>query len=492
MKNCSQNTKQRLLIASRNLTRVFIVLSIIVPTLAERAHGVEPPSQPQQLEEAPAQERIVEIDTDSKGDDEVQTDGFLEGSSPIEQFEPEPVNIFNEAYGKALRWKLNPGDLIEIKKDSRQTIQFMDGASSEEEKRTVKHRVLFDIREKDPEQGYLIDASFRSQFRDIDDTHSPYQAEENHDATFFIQPRGKFVVDSESFMPSVRDVPYFPEEEDPNSQTSPMEVGDKWSLPGREILFDGRKIEIPMEVRYEYLGRQRYKTDNDQIRLIHKIRYNIEINHEISDAAAKGGPQKVVGYSINLLAWDEKQGMPYFEQEEYNLILIYPDGFTVEWKATAVQTFRKIERPSVSQNNTLRDELITELENIEGATQPQVEKQEEGIAIQLPDILFAHNSAKLNHDAKEVLTKIAETLARYPDRHFLIKGHTDNTGSEEYNQDLSTQRAKTVAEYLIQKGRLNEQTLSFTGLGSSRPREENSTTAGRQKNRRVEIIILDK
>ncbi len=421
-----------------------------------------------------------------------EIDGSLDAEKPAEippDEELEPT-IFDEARGKALRWKLNQGDLIEIKKDARQIIQFSGGGWNESQARLVQHRVLFDVEEKDPENGYLIAANFRSHFRETAEKGVPFQSDEDHFVRFFIQPRGKFVVERNSFMPSVRDVPFFPEEQDPNAQNHPLEVGDKWSLPGLEVIFDQRKIEIPMDVRYEYLGRQRYKTGDNEIKLLHKIRYNIEINYEVKDAEELGGPKKVFGYSINLLAWDEKQGMPYYEQEEYNMVMIYPDGLTVEWKVYATQTFRKIKRTSPGENLALRRDLEDEMDKMPGA-QPEIEKRDEGIAIELSDILFDHDSSKLSHSAREVLERIARTLEKYPDRHLLIRGHTDNTGNDEYNLNLSRERAKTVASFLIERGHLPENNLSYQGIGSQEPKADNDSAEGRQKNRRVEIIILN-
>jgi OOP family OmpA-OmpF porin len=71
-----------------------------------------------------------------------------------------------------------------------------------------------------------------------------------------------------------------------------------------------------------------------------------------------------------------------------------------------------------------------------------------------------------------------------------IAGHTDNIGSEEYNQRLSEARAKAVYEYLISRG-ISADRLSYIGYGESRPIDTNETSEGRQNNRRVELEIIE-
>ena len=79
-------------------------------------------------------------------------------------------------------------------------------------------------------------------------------------------------------------------------------------------------------------------------------------------------------------------------------------------------------------------------------------------------------------------------MLNYPSLRLTIEGHTDNTGSAEINQTVSERRANAVSNYLVQQG-LNSSSLSAQGLGTSNPVADNGTAEGRQKNRRVEIIV---
>jgi len=86
---------------------------------------------------------------------------------------------------------------------------------------------------------------------------------------------------------------------------------------------------------------------------------------------------------------------------------------------------------------------------------------------------------------------IAEILKRYPDRDILVGGHTALAGTAEGRQKLSEERAAAVAEYLIDRGARTDTQIVVRGYGAEKPLADNSTEAGREKNRRVEITILE-
>ncbi len=104
------------------------------------------------------------------------------------------------------------------------------------------------------------------------------------------------------------------------------------------------------------------------------------------------------------------------------------------------------------------------------------------------EVSFDFDSATLKPAFLPTLDKVADILARYPKTTVTIVGHTDNIGSEAYNQQLSERRARSVMNYLIDRG-IAPQRLSAVGRGETQPRATNATEAGRQLNRRVEILI---
>ena len=94
----------------------------------------------------------------------------------------------------------------------------------------------------------------------------------------------------------------------------------------------------------------------------------------------------------------------------------------------------------------------------------------------------------LQPQAREALAKLSGIVLAHPGLRLSIEGYTDSTGTEAFNQTLSEQRANAVRDYLIQQS-LEATSVTATGFGETSPAASNDTTAGRQLNRRVEIII---
>lgn len=115
-------------------------------------------------------------------------------------------------------------------------------------------------------------------------------------------------------------------------------------------------------------------------------------------------------------------------------------------------------------------------------------KTERGMVITLGDVLFDTNKAELRTVGTNSVQKLAEFLKEYPERKILIEGHTDSTGSSDYNQNLSDRRAIAVRDTLINM-EVGGDRVSTRGYGETNPVASNETTSGRQSNRRVEIII---
>ncbi len=110
--------------------------------------------------------------------------------------------------------------------------------------------------------------------------------------------------------------------------------------------------------------------------------------------------------------------------------------------------------------------------------------------ITLGELLFETNSDRLQQEHFAELNSLAAFLVAHPTLEVRITGHTDNTGAERHNVQLSTRRAEAVAEYLREQG-VNFDSISFEGMGSSEPIGDNRTSEGRKKNRRVEALIHD-
>ena len=113
-----------------------------------------------------------------------------------------------------------------------------------------------------------------------------------------------------------------------------------------------------------------------------------------------------------------------------------------------------------------------------------------GLVLTLGDVLFESGKATLLPGAQRTLQKLVVFLEENPERNVLIEGHTDNVGSSTYNLDLSLRRAEAVRQALIEAG-IGPDRIAARGYGERYPVAPNSDAAGRQRNRRVEIVILN-
>ena len=111
-----------------------------------------------------------------------------------------------------------------------------------------------------------------------------------------------------------------------------------------------------------------------------------------------------------------------------------------------------------------------------------------GLMVNMSDVLFDIAKYNLRPAAREALAKLSGIVLGHPGLKLEIEGHTDSTGSDEFNQKLSQQRAGSVRSYLIQQG-LSPDSITSSGFGPTMPVASNSTAKGRQQNRRVEIIV---
>lgn len=133
------------------------------------------------------------------------------------------------------------------------------------------------------------------------------------------------------------------------------------------------------------------------------------------------------------------------------------------------------------------DKQEQELRQIEGV---EVTRPSEGeISVGLTnDILFDYDSSALRSESRTTLSQLAANFRQYPDNRIIVEGHTDSTGSDAYNQQLSERRAANVADYLIDQG-VAASSIIVYGFGEAKPKASNTTAEGRQQNRRVEIHI---
>ena len=111
-----------------------------------------------------------------------------------------------------------------------------------------------------------------------------------------------------------------------------------------------------------------------------------------------------------------------------------------------------------------------------------------GLIVNMSDVLFDYGKYSLKPGAREKLAKVAGILLAHADLKIQVEGHTDSIGSDESNQKLSEHRAMAVRDFLVAQG-VASASVSYTGFGKTRPVATNFTAAGRQQNRRVEMVV---
>ena len=136
------------------------------------------------------------------------------------------------------------------------------------------------------------------------------------------------------------------------------------------------------------------------------------------------------------------------------------------------------------------DEQIRELEEATAGSGVDVSPTPngDGILVNLPDVTFAVDSTTISPAMRQTLDGVAQSMINYPNSLIDVMGHTDSTGSDAYNLDLSRRRADSVANYLVSRGVAGAR-VERIGYGEQYPIADNTTESGRQQNRRVEIRI---
>jgi outer membrane protein OmpA-like peptidoglycan-associated protein len=135
------------------------------------------------------------------------------------------------------------------------------------------------------------------------------------------------------------------------------------------------------------------------------------------------------------------------------------------------------------QANALRAQLLEQFNRIlETRDTPR------GLVVNMGDVLFDFGKYDLRSEAREKLARLSGIVLGHPGLNLAVEGYTDNVGTDEINMTLSQKRAETVRSYLLEQG-LADANVTAQGFGKSSPVADNTTPAGRQKNRRVEIVV---
>jgi outer membrane protein OmpA-like peptidoglycan-associated protein len=143
----------------------------------------------------------------------------------------------------------------------------------------------------------------------------------------------------------------------------------------------------------------------------------------------------------------------------------------------------RLRQQAVQNEAALRQQLLQQFNSV-----LETRETPRGLVVNMNDVLFDTGKYTLRETAKEKLAKISGIVLSHPGLHLQLEGYTDSTGSEQFNQKLSEQRANAVRDFLASQG-VNPDTMSVVGYGESNPIASNDTATGRQLNRRVEMVV---
>jgi len=305
-----------------------------------------------------------------------------------------------------------------------------------------------------------------------------FRLQEQYNSEFIIEPNGRYQIEDKYYMPNLRHMPTFPDDD--------IIVGSKWNATGEILIREfSRPFKLLFPVSYTFFDVQ----VKDGVRIA-QIHYEYMINKDLIDQKYPPDfPVKIVGKSLGVIYWDIQNNRPLDIKDRYRIIFLFRSGArsvtSYELKMN-IETSLKMYTPlSPKLEEKDREEIARDLKKDRGMS---VEKDRRGLAFRMGDVLFDFDSFGLRDDTQKTLDKLIDILKKkYPDREIIVEGHTDTTGARDYNQKLSEKRAKSVAEYL-KKG-MGHDKMSYRGYGPEKPIGDNSTKQGREKNRRVEIII---
>jgi outer membrane protein OmpA-like peptidoglycan-associated protein len=281
-------------------------------------------------------------------------------------------------------------------------------------------------------------------------------------------------------MPVVRNVPVFPGKD--------VKPGERWNAEGHEMhdfrdsFGIARPYRIPFTANYVSLGDREWKG-----KTYPAFSVSYRIFSEPKAVSGRIWPRRIQGASDQTVYWDSATGQPAAYEESFRMVFDLSNGMTVEYRGTAEAEM--IESQKMDKEK-IAEEISGDIDRL-GIKDAAVRVVDEGITISLENIRFEADTAKMLPAEKEKLDKISGILRRYADRDILVGGHSALAGTEAGRMQLSIDRAAVVADYLItQKVRPSER-IVVRGYGAEKPIADNRSEAGRQKNRRVEIILLE-
>lgn len=384
-------------------------------------------------------------------------------------------SVFAEDIEHTFKWNLQKDQRIESVKTA--DIEYYENGIL---KRTYKERNIIDLTVMAivPNVGFRVSGIFKV-FRKMNNEDT-FKLDEEYSSDFIIRTNGRLTIPTSYFMPNVRHIPTFPD--------TPVKISDTWNYEAEELIKSATSKNLTMLLSADYLFAGIETNSIGDTNAI--IQYHIIIDKDLLQAGLRSSdyPERIYGFNYGTFLWDIKKNIPVSQSERYQILF----GFgadkryaSIEYKMNILSSYKIYDVLTKDDEEYAIKKLEDELYNDKGVS---VESVPEGLALRLGEILFDTDSYTLRPEAKTTLENIVKAIKEtYPDREIIVEGHTDNTGEKSYNNVLSENRAKTVANYIHPS--LGHDKISYKGYADDKPISSNATTEGRQKNRRVDIII---
>lgn len=284
------------------------------------------------------------------------------------------------------------------------------------------------------------------------------------------------------FLPTVQSVPSFSDKK--------IKIGESWTSDGlevhdcRELFGMDEAIQVPFTATYTYTGDEEIDGNTFQVLEVQYkfFQNNLTENHYAQSGTFAGAQ----GQAAQKIWWDNEKGELDHYVEEFIIYLYDTNNNTYAFRGIAHGEVTEYKSVNNKDNLKKLQKKVEKykLDNI------SVKQGDKGLTISLDAIQFEPDSDVLLPSEKKKIEKIGEILKEFAND-LLITGHCAQRGTQKAQQQLSEERAEAVAAYLVELGIRDEYHVFTQGKGAREPIASNATEAGRIKNRRVEITIMD-
>lgn len=396
------------------------------------------------------------------------------------------AHLYAEDEGILLQFKYSKDDAYRILSTVNEVVKVNGRVHHKAE---ILNRIAVQVSNVDGKGRGFNEATFMTSESSVTNNAARFVWGDEYESKFWRDKSGIYEIPDKYFMPVVRDVPNFPDK--------PVKIGDTWTASGHEAHDLRRSFAIEKPFKVPFAATYKYEKDEkglssdgsntEKTFQVISVNYKLYFENPIPAEVLSDYPVSTMGFSNQTLWWDNEKGQIDHYSENFRILIETTLGNQLDFVGTAHAEVTDFKRTGTEENLKLVQEKVESL----GLQNISVTKSEKGLTISLENIQFKADSAILQESEKIKIQGIAKILSEYPND-LLVSGHTALAGTEKERQELSEERADAVAQYLIKLGVRDQYHIFTQGFGAKVPIAPNNTEAGKAKNRRVEITILDK